>query len=458
MNNSTLQSLQEKVRGTLITPDHEGYDVARAVYNGMIDKRPAAVLQVSQVADVISAVNFAREEGMDIALRGGGHSAPGFGTCDGGLVIDFVNRRGVWVDPSTATARAETGATWADFNHATNAFGLATTGGIIGSTGVTGLTLGGGIGYLSRKYGLSCDNLKSADVVTADGKFRVASATQNDDLFWALRGGTGNFGVVTSLEFNLHPVDVVYGGVIIYLLEHAEAVAQLYREAIATGPEDFGVFLGVHQGPEVPFLPVEFHGRPVVVLVGGWTGPHDEGQRQWQPFLDVAPVAGSFVGPLPYPVLNTLFDDALPKGLQAYWKAEFLPSLSDEVIQVAKHFGQGVPSQQTANHFYPINGAVHRVPKDATAFPYRDANFAAVIAGMWENLADNEANIRWVRDFAAALREHSAGGAYINFMDADDQSRIKENYAGNYARLASIKTKYDPDNMFHINQNIKPAA
>lgn len=458
MKNSALQSLQEKVRGPVITPDHMDYDTARAVYNGMIDKRPAAILQVSQVADVMAAVNFARDEGMDIALRGGGHSAPGFGTCDGGLVIDFVNCRGVRVDPSTATARAEGGATWADFNHATNAFGLATTGGIIGSTGVTGLTLGGGIGYLSRKYGLTCDNLKSADVVTADGKFRVASTTENDDLFWALRGGTGNFGVVTSLEFNLHPVDIIYGGVIIYLLEHIEAVGQLYRDTIATAPEDFGVFLGVHQGPEVPFLPAEYYGRPVAVVVGGWTGPQDEGQRQWQPFLEVAPVAGSFVGPLPYPVLNTLFDESLPKGLQAYWKAEFLPTFSDEVIQVAQHFGEGIPSEQTANHFYPINGAVQRVGRDETAFPYRNADFAAVIAGMWEHPVDNDANVAWVRDYAAGLRPHSAGGAYINFMDADDHSRIRDNYAGNYDRLASIKAKYDPDNLFHINHNIKPAG
>lgn len=458
MNSSSLLSLQEKVRGPLTTADSPDYDTARAVYNGMIDKHPAAVLQVSQVADVIAGVNFARDEGLDLALRGGGHSAPGFGTCDGGLVLDFTNRRGVRVDPSTATAWSETGATWADFNHATNAFGLATTGGIIGSTGVAGLTLGGGIGYLSRKYGLSCDNLKSADVVTADGKFRHASATENDDLFWALRGGTGNFGVVTSLEFALHPVDVVYGGIAIYQLEHLKAVGQLYRDTIATAPEELGVFIGVHQGPPVPFLPEEYHGRPVAVLVGAWMGQHDEGQRRWQPFLDVAPVAGSFVGPIPYPALNTLFDPMLPKGLQAYWKAEFLPSMTDEVIKLAKHHGETIPSEETANHFYPINGAVHRVAKDATAFPYRDVEFAAVIAGMWEDPADNAANIRWVRDYAAALSGHSAGGAYINFMDADDQSRIRDNYSGNYDRLASIKAKYDPGNLFHINQNIKPAA
>jgi len=458
MDNNSFQALQDQVRGQVTTSDDAGYDVARSVYNGMVDKHPAAVLRVSQVADVIAAVNFARDAKLDLALRGGGHSAPGFGTCDGGLVLDFASRTGVRVDPLTATARAEAGTTWADFNHATHGFGLATTGGIIGSTGVTGLTLGGGIGYLARKYGLSCDNLRSADVVTADGRFCTASAEENPDLFWALRGGTGNFGVVTSLEFDLHPVDTVYGGVVIYLLEHAEAVAQLYRDYILTAPEDMGMFLGFHQGPPVPFLPAQFHGKPVAVLVGGWTGPQDEGKRQWQQFLDVAPVAGSFVGPLPYTVLNTLFDPLLPKGLQAYWKAEFLPQLTDDAIAVARRFAADIPSVQTANHFYPINGAVQRVGQDETAFPYRDVDFAVAIAGMWPNPVDNQANTAWVKDYAAALHPHGVGGAYVNFLDADDQPHVAENYAGNYARLAEVKAKYDPDNLFHINQNIVPAA
>ena len=299
MDNSSFQALQEKVRGQVITSDDADYDTARAVFNGMIDKRPAAILRVSQVADVIAGVNFARDTGLDLALRGGGHSAPGFGTCDGGLVIDFTDCRGVRVDPANATARAEAGVTWADFNYATCAFGLATTGGIIGSTGVAGLTLGGGIGYLARKYGLSCDNLKSADVVTAEGKFLVASNTQNEDLFWALRGGTGNFGVVTSFEFNLHPVDVLYGGVIIYLLEHADAVARLYRDYIATAPEEMGVFLGFHQGPPVPFLPEEYHGKPVVVLVGGWAGPHNEGSVNGSRSLTLRPSPDPSWAPFP---------------------------------------------------------------------------------------------------------------------------------------------------------------
>ncbi|WCI09443.1 FAD-binding oxidoreductase [Arthrobacter sp. OVS8] len=279
MNGTIFDSLREQVRGQVITPGDADYDAARAVHNGMIDKRPAAVVRVSQVADVIASVNFARDNSLDLAVRGGGHSGPGFGTADDALVIDFAGTSGVRVDPANRTARSEAGATWADFNHATHAFGLATTGGIVGSTGVAGLTLGGGIGYLARKYGLSCDNLLSADVVTADGKFVTASETENDDLLWALRGGGGNFGVVTSLEFRVHPVDMVHAGIVIYPLEHAETVAKFYRGHLAAAPEEFGAFLAFHQGPPVPFLPEQWHGKPVCIVVGMWTGDLSEGRH-----------------------------------------------------------------------------------------------------------------------------------------------------------------------------------
>jgi FAD/FMN-containing dehydrogenase len=451
-----FDALRESIRGELIDQDDPEYEAARAVYNGMIDKRPAAIVRVSQVADVMATINFARDNALELAIRGGGHSAPGFGTIDGGIVLDFVNRIGVRVDPVTQTARTEPGATWADFNYATHAFGLATTGGIVGSTGVTGLPLGGGIGYLARKYGLSCDNLLSADVVTAAGKFLTASRSENEDLFWALRGGGGNFGVVTSLEFQLHPVDLIYGGVIIFSAEDGEQVGQAFRDYLKTAPEEFGAFLGFHQGPPVPFLPEEWHGRPVVVIVGAWTGPIDEGARQWQPLLDAAPVLGSFVGPMPYPALNTLFDPLLPKGMQAYWKADFLAELSDDALKVAVDYGRRIPSVQSANHFYLIDGAVQRVPQEDTAFAYRNVSFAPVIAGMWNDPADNDANTRWVRDYWTALHPYAEPGGYINFMDADDQNRITDNYGPNYSRLAAVKAKYDPDNFFHINQNIKP--
>jgi len=457
MQTVQLDALRERVRGRVIATTDPDYDEARAVYNGMIDKRPSAVVRISQVSDALGAIKFARDNGVDLAVRGGGHSAPGFGTCDGGIVVDFSQRSGVRVDPVARTARAEAGTTWADFNHATHVFGLATTGGIIGSTGIAGLTLGGGIGYLSRKYGLSCDNLLSADVLTADGRFLTTSESENEDLFWALRGGGGNFGVVTSFEYRLHPVDMIYGGVVIFSAEHGDAVGRFYRDYIANAPEEFGAFLGFHQGPPVPFLPEQWHGKPVCVIAGAWTGPLEEGAKRWQPVLEAAPVIGSFLDVLPYPAINTLFDPLLPKGLQAYWKADFLAELSDDVLRVAVEHGSRVPSVESANHFYPIDGAVQRVAPGATAFAYRNASFAPVIAGMWTDPADNAANTQWVREYWNALHPYAEAGGYINFMDADDQSRIEDNYQDNYQRLRTVKAKYDPDNFFHINQNIVPA-
>jgi FAD/FMN-containing dehydrogenase len=450
------QALGESVRGRIIELGDPDYDEARSVYNGMIDKKPEAVVQVADVADVVACVNHASESGLDLAIRGGGHCAPGFGTVDDGLVIDFVNRRGVRVDARNQTARAEAGCTWADFNHATHAYGLATPGGIVGSTGVAGLTLGGGIGYLARKHGLSCDNLLSADVVTAEGKLVTASATENEDLFWALRGGSGNFGVVTSLEFQLHPVDVVHTGIVMYGLEHAQAVGEFYREHIASAPEEFGAFLGFHLGPPVPFLPEEWHGKPVVVVVGMWTGDLAEGESRWQPYLDVAPVAGSMIAPLPYPFLNGAFDPLLPKGMQAYWKAAFMPDISDGALAEHQRFAAKIPSVPTAVHLYPIGGAVARVATSDTAFEHRDGGFAPVIACMWDDPADNAANTQWVRDYYAALQPYSDPGGYINFMDADDQSRVGTNYGANYAKLQAVKKTWDPGNLFHVNQNIAP--
>ncbi|SEQ29751.1 FAD-binding oxidoreductase [Arthrobacter sp. OV608] len=458
MGSDRFDVLREQVRGQVIEEGDADYESARLVYNGMIDRRPSAVLRVSQVADVMAAVRFARGLDIEVALRGGGHSAPGFGTVDGGLVLDFSAHRGVRVDPAARTARVEPGATWADYNHATHAFGLASTGGIVGSTGVAGLTLGGGIGYLSRKYGLACDNLSSADVVLADGTFVTASEAENVDLFWALRGGSGNFGVVTSMEFRLHPVDMVHVGIMFFDAATGADIGAAYREWIAAEPEEMGAFLGFHQGPPVPFLPEEWHGRPVVVVAGMWTGDLDAGPAHWQTMLDAGPALGSFFAPMPYPALNIMFDglSAVP-GLQGYWKADFLRTLSDDALRTAVEFSPGIPTVHSANHFYPIDGAVNRVAPEATAFAYRDVKFAPVIAGQWPDAADNAANIAWVRAYWNALHEYSEPGGYINFQDADDQSRIEDTLGSNYARLAELKAKYDPDNFFHVNQNIKPA-
>jgi FAD/FMN-containing dehydrogenase len=362
----------------------------------------------------------------------------------------------VAVDSAKRTARAQGGATWGDFNDATHAHGLATTGGIISTTGVGGLTLGGGIGYLARGFGLSCDNLVSAEVVTADGRRLIASETDNPDLFWALRGGGGNFGVVTSLEFRLHPVKDIYGGPMFFELKDAATVLRFYRDFIVDAPEQFGGFPAWQIAPPLPFIPDNRHGEPFLAFVACWAGPIEEGERMLKPLHDVAHVVAEYVAPMPYPALNGLFDGLVPAGLQHYWKANFVDELTDEAIAAHLQYGPKVPVVNSTVHIYPINGACHRVASDATAFAYRDATFATVIAGMWPDPGQNEANTRWVRDFYDATAPLSESGGYINFMSADDQDRIKANYKGNYDRLVEVKRAYDPDNLFHLNQNIRP--
>ena len=458
MSKSVADTLAGQTKGEVIGPDNPGYDEARRVFNGMIDRRPAAVVRCTGTADVAAAVKVAREEGLDLSIRGGGHSAPGFGTNDGGIVADLSPLQDVSVNTGERTVRAGGGCTWKVFNEATGAHGLATTGGIIGSTGIAGLTLGGGIGYLARRYGLSCDNLLSAEVVLADGSVVHASEKEYDDLFWALRGGGGNFGVVTTFEYQLHPVAEIYGGPIVYPVDRAEDLIRFYREYIADAPEELGGFLGFHLAPPLPFLPEEWHFKNVCLAVLCWAGDPDKGERMVQPFLDAVPPVGAMIGSMPYPALNVAFDELLPKGLQHYWKASFARELSDGAARVHAEHGAKVPSIQSAVHLYPIDGAVQRVGADETAFAYRDVGFSPVIAGMWDSPADNDANIAWVRGYYAALLPHSVEGGYINFMDADDQGRIKDNYGGNYPRLAKVKATYDPDNVFHVNQNIRPAG
>ena len=457
MNSSGIQQLRESVRGAVITAEDQEYDVARRVYNAMIDRRPAVIVRPANTGDAMTAVRFANDHDLPIAVRGGSHSVPGFGTCDDGVVVDLSSRRGVRVDPLTLTARAEGGATWGDFNAATYPFGLATTGGIISTTGVGGLTLGGGIGYLARGMGLSCDSLISADVVTADGTFHVASEKDNLDLFWALRGGGGNFGVVTSFEFRLHPVKDIYGGPMFFELDRAGDVLRFFREFILDAPEELGAFPAFQIAPPLPFIPEDRHGEPFVAIVACWAGPLEDGEKALQPFHDIAPVVAEHVGPMPYPALNSAFDALVPPGLQHYWKANFNSELTDEAIEAHLTHGPKLPAVNSTVHIYPINGACHRVAKDATAFAYRDATFATVIAGMWPDPAENDANTAWVRDYYDATAPHSEEGGYVNFMAEDDQDRIRANYKGNYERLASLKREHDPGNLFRLNQNIKPA-
>ena len=456
MGKPTIAQLREQVRGDVVTPDDAGYEDARKVYNAMIDRRPGVVVRPANVEDVVAAVNFARESSLDLAVRGGGHSVPGFGTVDEGVVIDLSRMRDVRIDPENQRAHAEGGATWGDFNAATHEFGLATTGGIVSTTGVGGLTLGGGIGYLARASGLSCDNLVSAEIVTADGRVLMASEDENQDLFWAIRGGSGNFGVATSLEFRLHPVKDIYGGPMFFDLKDAGTVLRFYRDFIADAPEQFGGFPAWQIAPPLPFIPEERHGETFLAFVACWAGPVGQGERALKPLHDVAPVVAEHVGPMPYPALNSAFDALYPPGLQHYWKTNFVTELTDEAIAAHLEHGPKVPVVNSTVHIYPINGACHRVGSDATAFAYRDATFATVIAGMWPDPAQNEANIQWVRDYYDATAPLSEAGGYVNFMSGDDQDRIEANYRGNYQRLVAVKREYDPGNLFHVNQNISP--
>ena len=456
MDTTALSALRENVRGTVIAAEDADYDEARRVYNAMIDRRPAVIVRPANSGDVMTAVRFAADNDLTVAVRGGSHSVPGFGTADDALVVDLSSMRGVRVDPGTQTARVEGGATWGDLNAAAYPFGLATTGGIISTTGVGGLTLGGGIGHLARGLGLSCDNLVAADVVTADGAFHVASEKDDADLYWAIRGGGGNFGVVTSFEFRLSPVKDIYGGPMLFELDRAGDLLRFFREFIKDAPEELGCFPAYQIAPPLPFIPEERHGEPFILMVVCWAGDPDAGEKAIQPIRDVAPRVAEGLGVMPYPALNSAFDGLVPPGLQHYWKANFVTELTDDAIAAHLEHGPKVPVVNSTMHIYPINGACHRVEPDATAFAYRDATFATVIAGMWPDAADNEANTAWVKDYYAATAPHSEEGGYVNFMAEDDQSRIRANYRGNYDRLAEVKRRYDPDNLFRHNQNIQP--
>jgi FAD/FMN-containing dehydrogenase len=451
---AAVDDLRTRVRGEIVQPGDPRYDQARRVYNAMHDRRPALVVRGADVADVIATVNFASAQNAVLAVRGGGHSVPGFGTCDDGVVLDLSRMRGIRVDPGRRTVRAEGGCTWGDLDHATHAFGLATTGGIVSTTGIAGLTLGGGIGYLARCCGLSCDNLLSADVVTADGGFLTCREGRNEDLFWAIRGGGGNFGVVTSFEFRLHEVADIFGGPTVFPLEGD--VLRGYRDFIARAPEQLGAVLALALAPPLPFLPEAWHGKPVAVVIACWTGAEEEGREVLRPLGDWGRIVGAHVAPMPYPTLNTLFDELVPPGLQNYWKASFVREIADGAIDAHVEHAARTPCVQSGTFLFPIDGACHRVAPNQTAFAGRDAAFAAVISGAWPDPANNEGNIGWVHRYHKALRPYSEEGAYVNFMSGDDQDRVRVTYRHNHDRLVEIKRRYDPGNLFRLNQNIAP--
>ncbi|MDJ1434525.1 FAD-binding oxidoreductase [Halostagnicola sp. A-GB9-2] len=451
-----IEQLQQTYRGELIQPDDEEFDDTRAIYNAMIDKHPLLIAQCRDIADVIKAVNFGREHDLETSIRSGGHNGPGLSLVDDGLVIDLSEMTGIRVDPEAKTVRVEPGCTWGNVDHATHAFGLATVSGIISTTGVGGLTLGGGHGYLSRQYGLAIDNLLSADVVLADGRLVRASEDENEDLFWALRGGGGNFGVVTSFEFQLHPVETVVAGPMFWPIEELETTMGWYREWLPEVTADIYAFYLTAEVPGDPF-PEEIHGEKVCGLMWCYTGPRDEIEDVLQPARDIAEPLFEHVDPMPYPALQSMFDGLYPPGDQWYWKGDFVDELTDEAIVEHQRFAE-VPTAKSTMHLYPVDGAVHSVGEDETAWNYRDANWSMVIAGVDPDPANFEEMKDWARNYWQALHEHSAGGSYVNFMMEEGQDRIRATYGDNYERLQKVKAKYDPDNFFHVNQNIEPAT
>jgi FAD/FMN-containing dehydrogenase len=452
-----LDDLAQRTRGTVVTPADPGYDDARRVYNQNIDRRPAVVVMCRDEADVIAGVTYAREQGLDLSIRGGRHNVAGFGTNDGGVVLDLRQMNDVHIDPACKRASVGGGATWGDVDHAAWAFGLATPGGVLSTTGVAGLGLGGGFGYLTRRFGLVVDNFRAMDVVTADGRLVHASDDENEDLFWALRGGGGNFGVVTRFELQLHDVPAMYGGPIFYPAAAAEQVLRFYRDFIADAPREMSAFFAFHEAPPAPFVPEPLVGHKACAIVAAWTGPTDQAEAAVKPIREAGPVALDLAGPIPYPALNSMFDALLPHGLHHYWKADFVDELTDAAIAIHAERGPEVPNFFSLMHLYPLNGAVHDVAPDATAFAHRDAKFAHIMAGIDGEGANLPAHREWVREYWSALHPHSSQAAYVNFMMDEGQDRVRATYGDNYDRLAAIKAAWDPTNLFHMNQNIPPA-
>ena len=446
-------------RGRLIGPGDGDYDEARAVYNAMIDKRPALIARCADADDVATAVGFARDRGLLLAVRGGGHNGAGLGTCDDGVVIDLSLLKDVEVDPGNKTVRVGGGCVWSEVDAATNEHGLATPSGIISTTGVGGLTLGGGLGHLTRKCGLTIDNLLEAELVLASGERVRASSGENADLFWAIRGGGGNFGVVTSFTFRLHEVGTVIGGPTFWPVEQGAEILSAYREFLPSAPRELNGFFAFHTVPPGPPFPEEIHMRKVCGVVWCYVGGEQDAAAAMAPLLDAVPAPLMHgVAPMPHPMLQGAFDALYPKGEQWYWRADFVNEIPDEAVAIHQRFGEAMPTLKSTMHMYPIDGAAHDVGSTDTPWSYREANWGSVFAGVDPDPANVGVVRQWSVDYSEALHPYSAGGAYVNMMMDEGQERVRASYRDNYDRLARIKAQYDPENLFRVNQNIQPAA
>ncbi|MFC5803375.1 FAD-binding oxidoreductase [Streptomyces formicae] len=458
MDGATLAALGDALRGPVIGPQDAGYDETRAIYNAMIDRRPAALARCVDATDVMRTVAFARERGLDLAVRGGGHSGPGLCLVDDALTLDLSLMRWVHVDPVTRTARAGGGSVLGDLDHAAHGFGLGIPSGINSTTGIGGLTLGGGHGYLTRKYGLTADTLIGADVVLADGTFVTTSEDERPDLFWALRGGGGNFGVVTSFTYRLHPVDTVGVGVSLWPVERTREVLEWYRDFLPRAATDVYGFFALLTVPPAPPFPEEIHGQRMCGVLWCWTGDPDRTDEVFAVVDEPAPPAFHFATPMPYPALQSMYDGLYPKGYQWYWRGDFFDRIDDGAIDVHLRYGQSLPTPLSTMHLYPVDGAAHQVGPDDTAWDYRDAVWSGVIAGVDPDPANADVVREWSGDYWRALHPYSMGGGYVNFIgEGEGQDRVRATYRGHYDRLAQVKRAYDPDNVFRHNQNVEPA-
>jgi FAD/FMN-containing dehydrogenase len=456
LGEATVQELRDALRGELVVPGDAAYDEARSVWNGIIDRRPALIARCTGTSDVIAAIGFARSEGLSVAVRGGGHNVAGNATCDGGLVIDLSPMKGVHVDPEARTVRAQGGLTWGELDAETQAFGLATTGGLVTTTGIAGFTLGGGIGWLMRKHGMACDNLISADLVTADGQTVHASETENAELLWGLRGGGGNFGVVTEFEYRLHPVSQIYGGLVAWPADAARDVLRVWREWVRDTPDELCTMAAWLYAPPEPFVPEEVQGSPIFAIACFHLDPEGSAEADLQPLRDLNP-AVDVLGPMPYAGIQGMFDAGTPRGSHNYWRSGYVDDLSDEAIDtILAHTGD-IPAPMGQVHIHQMGGAMARVPAGATAFGNRDAPFLMNYIGLWLDPSEDEANIAWVKRASDAMAPHTTGARYVNFLADEGEAGVRSAYeAETYTRLQNLKVRYDPTNFFRLNQNIKP--